>query len=253
MNLKHYKAWADFTDEDWALMKELQYQCLLEVKEKFEQAGVKWWLDFGTSLGCYRDGKILDFDSDCDISLFAKDVTPKLLDIIGPNLYPTYFKKIFWGEKEWRNALTTNDFLPTKSMRYEMKDAKGKIVKVRGHVIFTDLFCWFPLNDWYVMPFHSKHIQYMRMSKNVAESGFKEISFTNRSEKYPILSKIEESLTEKYGDTWSIPDDKFHHDNKKSMKFAHLPKEILEECKYNFKTNETIEIASIKTNKKTLF
>jgi hypothetical protein len=242
MNLKHYKAWQDFTQKDWVEMKELQYQCLLEVKSKFESVGTKWWLDFGTALGAYRDGKILDFDSDCDISLLADDVTPELLDVIGPNLYPTYKKKIFWSEREWRNAMKTDKFFTAKSMRYEMKDKNGKIVKVNGHKIFTDLFCWYPLDDYYVMPFHSTHIQYMRTCKNVVDSGFTDISFKNSTEKYPILLKIEESLTEKYGDTWNIPDDKFHHNNKNCMKFAHLTRSILEEYLYNHKTKE------IKTN-----
>lgn len=240
MNLKQFKRFEHITDNDFALMKELQYQCLLEVRDKFNSFGIDWWIDFGTLLGCYRDGKILDGDSDCDIGFFANDLNLQMLEVLKPNLYPTYPKKIFWGYSDWKEALENDAFHPAKSMRYILNDEDGKPIKVKGQWIFTDLFCWYPCNDegFSVMPFHTEHTRFMRTSNDIWVNGFGSISFDGKDEDFPCYNEITRSFEEKYGPTWETPNSKFHHANKKSQFYAHLQRAILEEYKYNHLTKE---------------
>jgi len=241
MNLKQFKRFEHITDDDFALMKELQYQCLLEVKDKFNEFGLDWWIDFGTLLGCYRDGKILDGDSDCDIGLWAEDLTLEIVESLKDNLYPTYPKKIFWGYEDWKNALADDEFHPAKSMRYILKDENNKAIKVKGQLIFTDLFCWYPCNKdgFSVMPFHTEQTRFMRTSNDIWASGYGTIKFEGKEEILPCYNEIPKSFEEKYGPTWETPNSKFHHANKKSQFYAHLNREILEEYKFNHMTKES--------------
>jgi phosphorylcholine metabolism protein LicD len=47
--------------------EELAVKNLKEVKEIFDRAGVKYWLDSGTLLGAMRDGKIIEWGHDIDL------------------------------------------------------------------------------------------------------------------------------------------------------------------------------------------
>jgi hypothetical protein len=49
------------------MREEIAVKNLKEVKEIFDRAGVKYWLDSGTLLGAMRDGKIIEWDHDIDL------------------------------------------------------------------------------------------------------------------------------------------------------------------------------------------
>lgn len=46
---------------------------LTTVRIIFADHRIKWWLDYGTLLGAVRDGKIIPWDADCDISCMEVD------------------------------------------------------------------------------------------------------------------------------------------------------------------------------------
>ena len=55
-----------------------------EVMDVIEKHHVKTWVDQGSLLGTYRDGKFIDYDSDIDFGIFMKDTLPlfsALLDL----------------------------------------------------------------------------------------------------------------------------------------------------------------------------
>lgn len=49
---------------------ELTMKGLIEITEKFKKYNIFHWIDFGTLLSAYRDGKMFDHDFDADISIF---------------------------------------------------------------------------------------------------------------------------------------------------------------------------------------
>jgi len=49
-------------------------ETLLHAKDCLDNAGLFFWLDFGTLLGAYREKDFIKHDMDIDISMFAKDI-----------------------------------------------------------------------------------------------------------------------------------------------------------------------------------
>jgi phosphorylcholine metabolism protein LicD len=52
---------------------------VLELADKaFKKSGVFYWLEFGTLLGVYRDGKLIEYDTDLDVGVFLNDYSINL-------------------------------------------------------------------------------------------------------------------------------------------------------------------------------
>jgi len=44
-----------------------------DVKQILDDAGVKYWLDYGTLLGAVRDGKFIPWDNDIDLGAMSTE------------------------------------------------------------------------------------------------------------------------------------------------------------------------------------
>jgi len=53
--------------------EEMCVENLKEIKRILDDAGVKYWLDFGTLLGAVRDGKFIPWDTDIDLSTMCTE------------------------------------------------------------------------------------------------------------------------------------------------------------------------------------
>jgi hypothetical protein len=53
--------------------KELAVKTLKSIKEVFDEFGIRFWLEAGTLLGAVRDGKIIEWDNDIDLSMWSED------------------------------------------------------------------------------------------------------------------------------------------------------------------------------------
>ena len=53
--------------------EEMCVENLKEIKHILDDAGVKYWLDFGTLLGAVRDGKFIPWDTDIDLSTMCTE------------------------------------------------------------------------------------------------------------------------------------------------------------------------------------
>lgn len=73
---------------------------LKELVETLNKYNFKYFLDFGTLLGIVRDGKIIEWDSDIDISIYSNELD-KLKKIIEKNLEELTNKfKVTWRFEE---------------------------------------------------------------------------------------------------------------------------------------------------------
>jgi hypothetical protein len=62
--------------------------------------GLKYWVDYGTLLGLYREGDIIRHDSDVDVCLYPRDVNERLaekmislIDLLGSEFELRYYPK----------------------------------------------------------------------------------------------------------------------------------------------------------------
>jgi hypothetical protein len=51
---------------------------LLAAHRALSEIGLFYWLEFGTLLGVYRDGKLIAHDTDIDVGVFIEDFSPKI-------------------------------------------------------------------------------------------------------------------------------------------------------------------------------
>ena len=71
-------------------MKKYGLPCLEKFNSIMDEANVKYWVDFGTLLGIYRDGKFIEHDFDIDLGMYAKDYNKDIEALLVKN----GFKKI---------------------------------------------------------------------------------------------------------------------------------------------------------------
>ena len=58
-----------------------QYTFLNSFLDIIEKYKIEYWLEGGTALAAYRDGKILSWEHDFDIGVWKNDINSKLLDL----------------------------------------------------------------------------------------------------------------------------------------------------------------------------
>ena len=73
-----------FTEEDKLKLS----NTISKLKEKLEDANIKFWIDWGTFLGAYRSNQIIAWDKDIDLGILSKDKN-KFIELIKRN--PEFF------------------------------------------------------------------------------------------------------------------------------------------------------------------
>lgn len=162
---------------------------LEDVTRIFEKHGVKYWLDFGTLLGIEREGRILPWDDDMDISIFEED-RQKVHDIVLPEIdklnYRTYSRYHHIHDEVLKNG----DFRAFRVRNYRWKFFRG-YVKIDIFVMYKkdDYHYWYELGN--------RH----RLPSSLLEE-FDTIEFNGK--KYTKPKETDAYLTYHYGD-WRIP------------------------------------------------
>ena len=144
----------------------------LEWFHKFARKNkIRYWLDFGTLLGLYRDGDIIPWDKDCDVGVDVRD-KPKIVKLLAE-------KKIHFT---W---------------------AKNGPPQSLIHIGKLDIFFWeynkSKQEYWSEHPWCSK--------SNFNRSYIEKLDkLTYRSKTYTIPSLTDKFLALRYGPMWKYPD-----------------------------------------------
>lgn len=99
---------------------------MAELARLLDEAGIRWWLDYGSLLGYVRDGGMIPWDKDGDLGVHGEDRS-KLL-----NLMP---------------AIVNAGFYPTFAQPRKERFRTGDRMKVRlsrRNWTNVDLFIWYP-------------------------------------------------------------------------------------------------------------
>jgi len=239
INKKLLKTYSE--DEIYSEFQEKLSYLIDSVCSKFEKHGIEYSLDSGTLLGYYRDGGVIRGDGDADITVKADDITIDFLKEFSDNFsWNTKHHHYPWTEASRSTATQLIDLkLDNKihipvNLEYTEKDQSGKRIKFSGmrKPLYIDIFLLYDAEkliaeessddtekflkdtkDFYFFPFSygrldsNKSVSYLRIPKYIVDSK-KQLTVNNKQ--YQIYSETEEFLIRRYGESWDIPDPKWH-------------------------------------------
>ncbi len=155
---------------------------LLRAKEALESINIHFWLDFGTLLGVYRDGRLISHDFDIDIAVFLNDYSPKIEEVMQK-----------YGFK-YERKLVVDD---------------GKYALEQGFSyqnVGLDIF-YYSLNNDQVAYCHlfplNEDKEFIIRELYTTYTGFKKVHFLNTEFNIPKDTNLR--LTETYGEDYRIP------------------------------------------------
>jgi len=245
-NIKNYTQWLNeqhlfeenigsskWSKSDYDELKKLQLQNLKDLIEILKKNKARFWIDCGTLLGIYRDGVLIDGDSDCDIGIFAEDITPELIEDLRDRLYAP--SRMFYGADELIRNLEKDNFVKPKNLKYVMYDGDRRKM-LKGVDVSCDIFIYFPNQDYRMFKYGGQE-QYIR-TRNEYVNKLDGVKHKGLSLKMP--SNVENYLVQLYGKGWKTPDPSY--DYKKENPWCLVNKDDIKgHYFYNFKT-QTYEV-----------
>ena len=156
-------------------------EVLLKAKEALDEIGIKFWLDYGTLLGVYRDGKLISYDTDVDVGVFLSDYSSKIISAMEKHGF-NYERKI---------VVDNGAYAMEQSFSYRNVKIDLFYYRKEGDKMISHLF---PLNDQKKFVVREIYTTY---------SGFTSIKFLDQD--FTIPKDTELRLKETYGEEWRIP------------------------------------------------
>jgi phosphorylcholine metabolism protein LicD len=157
---------------------------LLFTIDQLQKNNIPFWLEAGTLLGIYRDGDLISWDYDADISIPAE-----YADKVATLRYRFFPRFIV------RKRPIYNHWIPGNTRVIKIKTTWEKLLQVNFHI---DLFCVYKVNDKYRWVDSG-------VLKQVDAKYFDTQDYINwEGRKIPIPAHTEEYLSLRYGN-WQIP------------------------------------------------
>jgi phosphorylcholine metabolism protein LicD len=194
---------------------EKSIEILKDVIEVLNRHKIEYYLDFGTLLGAVRDGKLIPWDDDIDISLLNEDDYKRLPEVLStlrwdygwrPSLLTykkSYGRRVRKNRKLFHNGV---DFTSPESY---------SIAKIRNHRFMffgrgnccVDIFCKYERDEKLYWEAYGK---INSMPKELLKDGLTTIDFYGVECKIP--KDYENYLEFKYGEEWRVPKKEWTHD-----------------------------------------
>ena len=157
---------------------------LLFTIDQLQKRNIPFWLDAGTLLGIYRDGDLISWDYDADISIPA-EYSDKVA-ALRYKFFPSYII---------RKRPICSRWIPGDTRVVKVKATWEKLQQVNFHI---DLFCVYKVNNKY-------HWVDSGVLKQVDAKFFETQDYIKwEGRKIPVPAHTEEYLSLRYGN-WRIP------------------------------------------------
>lgn len=159
-------------------------QMLLFTIDQLQKNNIPFWLEAGTLLGIYRDGNLISWDYDADISIPA-EYSDKVA-ALRYKFFPRYIV---------RKRPIYSRWIPGDTRVVKVKTAWEKLRQVNFHI---DLFCVYKVNDKY------RWVDSGVLKQVDAKFFDTQDSIKWEKHKIPIPAHTDEYLSLRYGN-WRIP------------------------------------------------
>lgn len=169
---------------------------LFDVVEVLDNANIVYHLEGGTLLGIVRDGDLLPWDHDVDLSIMITD-TPKFLKI-KKELYRKGYKVTSRKSKHDIHPFKMGDYKIFKIKKIVPSIVKLLFPRYKKNYIVLDIFI--KVNDGNYCYWQAMN-KLMRVS-NKYYASYETVNYRGASLKVP--NDYKDYLTQKYGD-WSVP------------------------------------------------
>jgi phosphorylcholine metabolism protein LicD len=161
---------------------------LIEITSFLEHHHIRYWLDFGTLLGIYRDGALIPWDNDADISIHGDDV--EILWKVKSQLPFKYRLSPRYNSTKW---------IPGKYRVFKLKYWYQKPLRfLKRKELHIDIFVKYKVDNYYYWISCGSPKRVKSHYHDTSES----INWHGNT--YNIPSDTKKYLTELYGD-WKTP------------------------------------------------
>jgi len=218
--------WTEKDDEEW---EKLHMENLDVLSQCFRKHRAKWWVDSGTLLGIYRDGRIIPGDSDTDVGIMCDDINSDLISDMEKHWNMATINGMFYHHKDLQKLMTEDKYMMVKNIKFSgLKTKNGQAVKHKGKEVWADVFIYFPHNKDRIYKFVGGYF------RNKEENLQDFTTFQHKGVTLKRPAKTDAFLECVYGRGWETPNPEYNPDDIQCYGGPITPEKLGGTYKYNY-------------------